>query len=291
DIKKNVKAIVLHKIGGFAVFGTDNIIISTFVSVVAVGLYSNYYMLMDICRTFINQIFNNITHSVGNLLAKETKQKIYSVYKVTMFLNFWIYSFFSISLYIMLEPVITIWIGTNFLLEKIVVIMLLINFFISGMRRSISTVKETAGIFHEDRYAPLFEAAINLGASIYLVQHFGMMGVFMGTLISTLLIPFWVAPYLVYKKVFKKPVIYYFIRYLIYSIVGLVTLFVTYYLCGFVTMTGITGLFIKGIICIVIPNFLYVITFYKTAEYKYLRGVLRGIILKKVRKDESSSVA
>ena len=48
----------------------------------AVGLYSNYYMLIEICRTFINQIFDNINHSVGNLVANESMDKIYSIFKV-----------------------------------------------------------------------------------------------------------------------------------------------------------------------------------------------------------------
>ena len=97
-ITKNVKAIVIQNIGNYLVFGTDNIIISSFVSVTAVGLYSNYNMLIEICRTFINQVFNNIYHSVGNLVAKESVEKVYSIYKTYRLVNFWLYSFFTIFL-------------------------------------------------------------------------------------------------------------------------------------------------------------------------------------------------
>jgi O-antigen/teichoic acid export membrane protein len=102
NIVKNVKAIVLHNIGGYAVFGTDNLIIASFVSVAAVGLYSNYYMLINISRTFINQIFNNINYSVGNLVAIESGEKVYSFFKVMMLFNFWIYSFFTITLIVII---------------------------------------------------------------------------------------------------------------------------------------------------------------------------------------------
>ena len=57
SITKNVKAIVLQNIGNYLVFGTDNIIISSFISVAAVGLYSNYNMLIEISRTFNQSSF------------------------------------------------------------------------------------------------------------------------------------------------------------------------------------------------------------------------------------------
>lgn len=118
----------MQNIGSYLIFGTDNLIISYYVSVAAVGLYSNYYMLIEICRNFINQIFNNIYHSVGNLVAKESKEKVYSVYKVTMLLNFWLYSLFAIVLFVILEPFITLWIGTEFLMDKLVLVVLVITF-------------------------------------------------------------------------------------------------------------------------------------------------------------------
>ena len=58
----------------------------------------------------------------------------------------------------------------------------MVIFYERGMRNSITTVKTTAGIFHEDRFAPLFQAAINLVISIVLVQQIGIIGVFIGTL-------------------------------------------------------------------------------------------------------------
>jgi hypothetical protein len=41
-IKKNVKATLFHKIGKYLINGTDNIILSTALSISIVGLYSNY---------------------------------------------------------------------------------------------------------------------------------------------------------------------------------------------------------------------------------------------------------
>ncbi len=85
---------MLHNIGGYIVFGTDNMLIASFVSVTAVGLYSNYYMLINICRTFINQFFDNINHSVGNLVAKESDEKFIAYLRLLCFVIFGYTHFF-----------------------------------------------------------------------------------------------------------------------------------------------------------------------------------------------------
>ncbi|MFC0216464.1 lipopolysaccharide biosynthesis protein [Paenibacillus chartarius] len=280
DIIKNVKAIVLQNIGTYLIFGTDNIIISSFVSVAAVGLYSNYNMLIEICRTFINQVFNNIYHSIGNLVASESAEKIFSVYKVYWLVNFWLYGFFTIFLYVVTEPFIKLWLGPSFLMENSVLIVIMIVFFERGMRNAISTVKNTAGIFHEDRYAPLVQAAINLGFSVWLVQVWGIAGVFLGTLISAVLVPIWRTPYLVYKKVFHKPFLKYVKTYVLYALIGLTVCAVTKYVCSLIPagLGEVPHLAIIVILAIVIPNAIFVAIFHKTAEFAYIWTVAKGIV-------------
>lgn len=279
DIFKNIKAILLQNIGVYLVFGTDNIIISSFVSVAAVGLYSNYHMLIEICRTFVNQVSSNIYHSVGNLVAKETKEKVYSIYKITMFLNFWLYSLCGILLFILLAPFITLWIGPEFLLGNTVLILLIIIFYERGMRNAISTVKTTSGIFHEDRYAPLCQAAVNLIISIVLVRSMGIAGVFIGTLVSAAAVPFWVTPYLAYKKVFGKSVLLYYTRYFFYTAAAVGVYLLTNFVTSFLPEGTFFLLIIKALTCTIVVNSSYVVIFYKTNEFKYLVSVFKNIIL------------
>lgn len=278
SITKNVKAIVLQNIGNYLIFGTDNIIISSFISVAAVGLYSNYNMLIEISRTFINQVFNNIYHSVGNLVASESKDKVYRIYKVYRLLNFWLYSFFTIALLILMEPFITLWIGSKFLLDEGVLLILMIIFYEQGMRNSITTVKTTSGIFHQDRYAPLCQAGINLVVSLILVQYMGIIGVFIGTIISALLVPFWRTPYLVYKKVFFKPIYQYFLTYFYYLFLGIGAYLLTNFICSYIEIKGLLGFILRGMVCLSVPNLVYICIFYKTSEFKYLLGIFSKIL-------------
>ena len=286
SIIKNMKALVIHNIGGRAVFGTDNILISSFVSVASVGLYNNYLMFINLFRNLINTVFNAVEDAFGDLIAHEDNNKTYDIYKATNLCVFWLNSFYAIGMYICLEPAMEIWLGKNYLMGKTVVAVLMVSFYVSGMRRAITIVKTKAGIFHEDRFAPLFEAIINLVSSIILVQFLGINGIFLGTIISTLAVPFWTAPYLVYKKVFKRSPWIYFIEYILYTIVGLITCVITVLLCDFIPNEGlILGLLGKVIISAIVPNLIYVLIFHRKKEFKYLWGIAKTMIFSKFKKN------
>lgn len=283
DIKENlitnVKALFLHNIGSYCVFGTDNILISTFINIKAVGLYSNYTMIIGQLSALLNPILNGVSASVGNLIATESDEKIYNTFNVIYLINFWIYSLSSILLFNLLEPFIEWCFGKNLLLNKITFIFILLNFYITGMRNSIGTFKAKSGIFSQDKYIPLLESIVNLGASIILVRIFGLAGIFMGTTISTICLPFWIQAKLVYRNVFNKSVIEYFKKYFFYIILTLIAGGVTTLATSCIKQfTGFEELVIKGLICCVIPNFVFILVFYKTEEFRYLIDVIKNLL-------------
>ena len=60
NIYKKVKGLFFHRMGGFIVLGTDNIIISVTKSlgIIVVGLYSNYYLIINVLQHLMNHIFD-----------------------------------------------------------------------------------------------------------------------------------------------------------------------------------------------------------------------------------------
>lgn len=277
-IVKNIKALFFHNIGGYILLGTDNILISTFIGIATVGIYSNYTMIIGQVNSLLSPLLNGIGASVGNLIATEGIEKRYSVFNVVYLLNFWIYSICTILLFNLLEPFIGWWLGEGFLLEYFVLIVILINFYITGMRSSIFTFKAKGGIFVQDKYIPLFGAAINLIVSIILVKIFGLVGIFLGTTISTLFV-FWIGPRLVYRHIFNKPVHLYFIKYIFYIILTIISCYITRQLCNnFITENTFSTLVLRGLVCVVFPNVLYFLIFYRSKEFQYLKSIVVNYI-------------
>ncbi len=170
ELSKNIKALFLHKIGGYFIFSTDNLIISKFISISTVGIFSNYTLIIESINGVIKQIINNISASYGNLIAKESHDKKFDIYNKIMFLNFWIGGVSAITLFCLINPFITLWIGNEYTFDVKIVIVMVINFYILSMRMSINIPRTTAGLFFNDRYVCLIEAAINIITSIILVN-------------------------------------------------------------------------------------------------------------------------
>ena len=81
DIRRNVAAMILHRIGAVAVFSTDNILISKFAGIVTTGLYSNYIMIRGFLNVVVNALFNAVTPALGNLNATESAQNRQSAFR------------------------------------------------------------------------------------------------------------------------------------------------------------------------------------------------------------------
>ena len=126
-------------------------------------------------------------------------------------MDFWIA---TICFYNLLNPFITLDWKRIFDFRSILIIVLL-NYYLTGMRVPIYAVKAAAGIYDEDKYTPLIQSVVNLVLSIVLVQRWGLAGVFMGTLVSSIVLPCWQRPYVVYKYALKTSCKKYFIKYYI----------------------------------------------------------------------------
>ena len=281
DIFQKVKALFFHKIGSFIVLGTDNLIISRYLGIITVGLYSNYYMIINALNTLFSQALTALTPSVGNLLVEKKTKKNFEVFRKVRFINFWIATFTSVALLIIMNSFITIWIGEAYLLSNLVLITLVINFFMTMMRNSYSTFKEAAGIFHEDRYVPIIESFVNIVASIILLKYFGLAGVFMGTIISGLILWCYSYPKFVYKKLFCRSYLSYIKETISYIILFILILIISYKISNIYTFYNIwVQLLYNIIVSLIIPNIILLIIFYKNDNLKYYYRLFKKLVKK-----------
>ena len=184
DIIKKVKALLFHRLGSLFVTGSDSLVITGILGIFQMNLYTNYHLIIGGMTGLLNKVFETLTSSVGNFLLDSSPEKRRQVYYNIDFLNFWFFGCCTVVLYTVLQPVVVLWVGEQYLLPKHAVFMLTLNFYIQGMRESILTFKDAAGIYHQDRFMPLLEAFINIVFSIVLARKIGMTGVFVGTIVS-----------------------------------------------------------------------------------------------------------
>ena len=275
----NIKAMMFHKIGDYCINGTDNIVISTFISLSTVGIYSNYGMIITMVNGIIVMFFNSMTASLGNMIVTESKEKSKEVFEVTNFIAFWVFGFASICFYNLLTPFIQLWIGKDYLIEQSVVLIVIINYFLTGMRVPVGTIKSAAGLYDQDKYTPLIQSAVNLCVSIVLAKKVGLIGVFIGTLTSSLVLPCWQRPMIVYKYIFKSSSKEYFKKYFGYiiSVFGSGVL-VTSFIKLFIGNVTIISFILMIIICLVVPNFIFLLIYRNSNEFKYILNIFMSML-------------
>lgn len=275
-IKKNIFGLLWHKIGEISVYQTDNIIISVFLNVIVVGLVSNYIYIINSIGGFVSIIFNSITSSIGNLIATESKQKMYFVYKVYRFLVFWLYGFTAVGFYTLLNPFVTLWLGKNMLISSVAIFFIILNYYMVGHRICINNFKIAGGIFYQDRYVPIIQAVVNIVASIVLIKLIGLAGVYIGTVIQGMVSTI-IKPLIIYKELFGKSSKEYFSDSVIFGgavlLAGIMSNFITKINYSSNLAIQFT---IEMILISISCNLLFFILFRKREEFIYLKSMLKN---------------
>lgn len=283
-IIKNVKAMMFHKIGDYCINGTDNIIMSTFISISIVGIYSNYQMIITLVNGVIVMFFNSMTASMGNLIATSLNKRKVEIFNIINFIGFWLFGFSTVCFYNLLNPFIELWLGSKFLISDNILMIILLNYYLTGMRVPVYVVKSASGLYDEDKFTPIIQSIVNLTVSIILVQRWGLAGVFMGTLISSIILPCWQRPYIVCKYALNISSKEYFIKYFKYLFTIIVTAIGISYICeNLLLETTIFNFSVRMMICFILPNIIFVLLFRNTKEFKEIIDIVNNILGGKIK--------
>lgn len=261
--------LLCHKVGYIVVTGTSNLILSKWVGLIAVGIYSNYLLIITAIQNLIVNISNSITPIIGNYVISNSKEESYTLYKRFLNLGFWISSFTTICLYVLLNPFITAWLDKSFLFEYEIVAMICFQYYIQTSRLVNNVFVNACGLFMKDKIRPIFEAVINLAVSIILTIKFGIIGIFIGGCVSSILTFYWREPYLLLKNRFNKNGWYYIKINLGWSLLTLALCALFRYICRLLP-GGWLFFFIKALICGIGVNAIYILMMRKSDFFEYL---------------------
>ena len=284
-ILNTIKYLSLSSIISVGVFGTDNLIISSFIGIAVSGIYSNYTMIIQNIQTLFTSLLNGVTASLGNMIAEGDKEKINRIFNVYDFAYFLVGSFTTISLYILLEPFIgDIWIKkSEYVLSSSITFVLCVNNYMTFKRQPIWQYQNTSGIFKYFLPYSFLELVINLVVSIVAAIKWGLIGVFIGTTIAYIVS--WLGQtYVVHKHVLEKGVGEYYIRQIKYAILTIVELLIIVFIKNHVVINNVwLNLFFLALLCLIIPNGINILLYKNTMEFDYLKTNLLDRVVNKVK--------
>ncbi len=287
EILIDTRACMFHKIGGRVLTSTDSIILSKFVGIISVGIYANYSLIITSINNLASQIFSNTTASLGNMAVSLDASKRYAIYKKMLFVNLWVASSLAACICVLINPFIRLWVGDDSLLSTFTVSCLTAQFYL-GLTRQINIAFTSAnGLFVKDMYRPVIEAGLNLVMSIILVKYLDIAGVFLGTVISSLLTVTWREPYLLFKYDFKCSTREYWLMYSSFTsltifVCILFNKFIVFPISSFISWMG------AGVLTFGLTQVIMMLLFKKKIEFAYLKNIVIQFSKKLLKKNNKA---
>lgn len=275
---ENVKAMCFHKFGAVAVKSSDSILISAFVNVATLGLYGNYQMVTESLDGAMRIFCNSVMASIGNIAAVETDETIYSSFRSLNFTNYVLFSATSILLFNLVQPIISLWLGSQYILPTFTVFLISFSWFLTGLRRMLCNYHDAMGLFVVDKYRSVVEALVNLVVSVALGLSMGIDGIIIGTITSNI-IGILIEGAAVYPTAFGKKAWLYYWECLSRSLFTIVMMWLIHYVCSMFNGLGpfmslVTDM-LSSVALIIIG---FVLVYFRNADFKSMVSGMKNAI-------------
>ncbi|MGL4852005.1 MAG: lipopolysaccharide biosynthesis protein [Phocaeicola sp.] len=205
DILRSTKRVFIHKLKDFLLGRSDELFIFAFVSLKMVAYYGNYIMIITKVSLLFQSMLDGVSAGVGNLVAEGKKEYILNVFWELMFIRHFIAGFICFSLYFLLEPFITLWLGPEYLLANSTLVLLVAYLYIQQSRGAVDMFNHAYGLYG-DTWSAWVELILNIGFTLLLAFRFEIAGILMGKLISLGAIVIWWKPYYLFANGFCLPI-------------------------------------------------------------------------------------
>lgn len=278
EIKSKVMALFAVKITSVIYNSVDSIVISAFLGLVALAKYNNYYYIMSAIISIVTVLFTSITSSIGNSIVLESDQKNYKDYMNLSYINAWIVGWCTVCLLCLYQPFMKLWVGEELMFGMGIVICFCVYFYAFQLKSVQSAYKDAAGLWKEDMWRSYAANAFNLVLNIILVQLVGIYGILLSTILALTVITYPWQTWMIHKKLFHCSMWGYLKKLAVYTMITLAACAGTYWICEKIPGKGILNLILRLIVCMIVPNVIFLVTTFKMNEFNESLRIVKRIL-------------
>lgn len=272
-IIRRITSTFIYKIGVVAINSTDNILMSILISTTAVGLYSNYYVVIAAIQGFILIITTSLISGVGNLGATGNVKRQREIFNMMLLFYHFIAALGAVGFGLLFNDFITIWLGNEYLFSQTTVFAIALNFYLTNAISPVWMYREANGLFENVKYLMIIRAALNLVFSVLLGKFWGVFGILFATAVSLIVTSLWYEPRILFKNVFSTSSREYWFRQLKYFVLSGLSFVLSWFIIN-KNPTGIFDFALNVMIIAFIVFVLFFITSIKSEEIKVAKSLL-----------------
>lgn len=254
-ITSQVKALIGHKIGATAIISIDSIIISSFLGLVELSRYGNYYYIINSVVAIGVIVSQSMLGSIGNKIITSSQVEVIKLFDNLSSAWMWFVSWCSIAIFCLINPFVSLWLGEKFCYPQIYVAVMVLYYYSWQFRTMGLIFKDADGLWQNDWYKPYMGVFVKIVLSISFVLMFhNILSVLIPTIIILLFIYFPIETAILYKVLFQCNKRKYLSNSLFIFFQTIVAAFVTYYCVALIPMSGVFGFSLKIIVVLIVPN-------------------------------------
>lgn len=272
SFKTNIKHLLVHKVNGLVGSNIDIIIISSFLGLELVAIYSVYNYIINMIKTIIGKISSSILAIVGNKNA-ENKEESFVIYKEMNSLMFFIAISVCVPLLLALNGFIDIWYEGSIKTSLFIAVAFVVLLFVYIIKLSSTTFVASAGLFKQTEKCAILDMTINLILSLILVNYLGISGVIIATAISTFISEYVFKTIVLFKENFNKNAKIFFLNNIKYFFITLICFAIGYLIIKKILISSIFIWFIVFAVYTIFNALLLLIIFYFFGDLRFLMRI------------------
>ena len=259
-LKSNVKCLFGHQIAFTVINSADSIVISMILGLNDLAIYNNYYYIFLALVSILNIVFSSIQAGIGNDVLTSNSDEVYSKFLKFRSFVFALVSLFSVCLFALYQPFMKIWMGEKYLINDSYIYIFSIGFFITQTRRVITTYKNAIGMWKEDVLKPYIVIVADLIIDFILINHIGVIGAMISTILSMFFIAIPWETNILFKKLFNKRPVGYYLYYIKEFIIMIILIGIINIVLSFYEISGIVGILATFMYSLILFSCVYFIT-------------------------------
>lgn len=278
QVSRRIRDLFTVKISDVVLDTSDAVLISIFLGLTALATYQNYYFILFAVIKLVQVLLESAMAGIGNSLVTESKKKNYRDFEMMTFAMSWVIGWCACCLLCLYQPFMRIWVGKELLLPFGMVILFVCYFVCLGMVRMTNAYKEAAGIWHQDRFRPLVAAMVNLILGICMVRHLGIYGILGSTVVAVFGVELPWLLHNIFSLLFPQEYLWHYVRSLVMYVIWIaVACVAAFAVCKLIHFGGWESIFVTAILCLFIPNLIFLAAYHRKAEFKQWIGVFQSM--------------
>ena len=267
-INRRIRDLFTSKLGAVIVGPTDTLVISAFLGLTMLAKYQNYFYIITALTGIVGIVYSSVTAGIGNSLMTESEEKNVGDLAKFTFIMSWIAGFCSACLLNLYQPFMELWVGKQNQLSYRVVICLAIYFYVVEINTLMNTFKDAGGLWRQDRFRPLVTGIVNVGLNLATVKFWGVYGVVLSTVLSMAFVGMPWLLHNLFTTVFAGKHFKIYFRKLVFNVVvTVIACTISVVICAFIKLTLVPTIVLRLLICLIVPNLIYLVAFYRQAEF------------------------